>query len=98
MANIRCDHPITLSSIRKDLEHYFTEHLEIALSMLNDSEFQNRIELLVEEWCDAFEADAEDHLSTVLDFLELYLEKCNAATETDEEENGSTSHNVIELS
>lgn len=98
MSYIPRDYPITLSSIRRDLEYYFTEHLDVALSALNDPDFQVRVELLVEEWCDAFEADAEDHLSTVLDFLELYLQKRQITPETIEEENGITANTVIELS
>ena len=96
MANILRDHPITLKSIRNDLESYYYEHLENTLSAINDPDIQTRIELLIEEWCDDFGFQTKDHLETILDFLELYCQKVNEASEATD--NASTANTVIEFS
>ena len=77
-------YPLTTESLRKDLELYYVKHLETALSAINDPDIRTRIELLIEEWCDAFESDTEDNLATVLDFLELYYQKINETPDTTE--------------
>ena len=96
MENILKDRPITLKSIRNDLESYYYEHLENALSAINDPDIRTRIELLVEEWCDDFESATKDHLETILDFLELYCQKIDEASETTNHSN--TANTVIEIS
>ena len=98
MSNTYGNAPIALNSIRKLLENYFTQQLEPTLADLGDQDFQTRVELLTDEFCDAFEDNVEDYIQIVLDFAELYLEKCfNASEDFDSDENGATSNTVIEI-
>lgn len=98
MSNTYGNAPIALNSIRKLLENYFTQQLEPTLADLGDQDFQTRVELLTDEFCDAFEDNVEDYIQIVLDFAELYFEKCvNASEDFDSDENGATSNTVIEI-
>ena len=70
MSNTYGNAPIALNSIRKLLENYFTQQLEPTLADLGDQDFRTRVELLTDEFCDAFEDNVEDYIQIVLDFAE----------------------------